>query len=79
MKDQIIEWIKIKGIGYNEIVTPIKIGSQVEFDSIEWVKSSNQIILHKFVEDFDYEFDWEAIPNTWQVIIYHQLITPTMN
>jgi hypothetical protein len=80
MKKSLIEWIKVKGVGYTEIVIPMVVEEDVQFDSIEWIPESNQVILHKFVGDeWDYEIDWDELPKSWQLEIFKQLITPFMN
>lgn len=79
MKQNIIEWIKIKGIGYSEIIITILI-DDIQFDSIEWDEVEDQIIIHKFMNDeFDYEINWDDLPNSWQILIYYQLIPPLLN
>lgn len=80
MKKNIIEWIKIKGMGYTEIVITIFVEDDVQFDSIEWDEETESLILHKFVgEEFDYEIVWDDLPNNWKLMIYHQLIPPLLN
>jgi hypothetical protein len=80
MKKKVVNWIKIKGMGYNEIIIDISI-EDIQFNSIELVEDEDgdQLILHKFIDDYDYEIDWNDLPKSWQKIIYYYLIPPLLN
>jgi hypothetical protein len=56
-KSQVISIIKYLSIDLNEVVFPIKL-EDMEFDSIEWIRP-NKIILHKFRDDLDFEWDFD--------------------
>lgn len=56
-KSEIIPLIKYLSVDLDEIVFPIKL-EDIEFDSIEWVRP-NRIVLHKFKDDLDFEWDFD--------------------
>jgi hypothetical protein len=66
-------------MGYSEIVIDIIIDNDITFNSIELEEEGDQLILHKFLDEFDYEINWDDLPQSWQVIIYFQLIPPLLN
>lgn len=72
MKKKVKELIRILGIGLNELVIEIKIGDVV-FGSIEYIEESEQIILHKFEDELDYEFDFEDLDEEQQILVYKHL------
>jgi hypothetical protein len=73
MNEKIIEIIRIVGIGTTEILVELKTDSGI-FDSIEWNKKKNKLILHVFLEDdMDISFDFESLPEEDQKQIWTQL------
>lgn len=56
-KSEIIPLIKYLSVDLDEIVFPIKL-EDIEFDSIEWVRP-NRVVLHKFKDDLDFEWDFD--------------------
>lgn len=74
MKDKIISLIILLGIDCNEILLDIRLRDDLIFNSIEWQKKSNQIILHKFINDNDYEFNFDELPNSMKNMIYIELL-----
>lgn len=69
MKNKVKDLIKILGIGLSEIVIDLEL-SEVVFNSIEWDEESDRVILHKFEDDLDYEFDFEDLTEQNQLEIY---------
>jgi len=69
MKKKVKDLIKILGIGLNELVIDINL-DEVTFNSIEWDEENNKIILHKFEDDLDYEFDFEELTDDQQMMVY---------
>jgi len=60
-KIEIISIIVQLGIDETELIFDIKL-KKIIFNSIEWVKKSNQVILHKFIDDNDYEYNFDELP-----------------
>ena len=69
MKKKVKDLIRILGIGLNELVIDINL-DEVTFNSIEWDEENNKIILHKFEDDLDYEFDFEELTDDQQMMVY---------
>ena len=61
IKSEIISIIVQLGIDETELIFDIKL-KKIIFNSIEWVKKSNQVILHKFIDDNDYEYNFDELP-----------------
>jgi hypothetical protein len=61
MKKEIIDIIRILGIGMSEIIIDMKIGDTI-FNSIEYVEP-DILILHTFDDEFDIETNWDSITN----------------
>jgi hypothetical protein len=61
-KKKLVSVVKYLGITFDEVMVDI-ILDEVVFDSIEWRRKSNQIILHKFIDELDYEFNYDELPN----------------
>ncbi len=71
-KLEIIPLIKYLSVDLDEIVFPIKLEG-IEFDSIEWVRP-NRVILHKFKQDLDFEWDFDEFDlNTKREIFIYLL------
>lgn len=74
MKDKIISLIILLGIDCNEIVLDLKLSKDLIFNSIEWRRSINQLILHKFIDDDDYEYNFDELPNIMKNMVYIELL-----
>ena len=73
-KSEIIPLIKYLSVDLDEIVFPIKL-EDIEFDSIEWVRP-NRVVLHKFKDDLDFEWDFDEFDkNTKREIFLYLLRT----
>ncbi len=59
-KKSLISIIKFLGIDLNEVVIDIPL-EEITFNSIEWVKAENKVILHKMVDDLDMEYDFDDL------------------
>jgi len=68
-KKKLISIVKYLGITFDEVVVDI-ILDEVSFNSIEWRRNGNQIILHKFIDEFDYEFNYDEMPKKIKKEIY---------
>ena len=77
-KSNLVSLIKYLGITIDEVVIDI-ILDDVIFNSIEWRRKSNQIILHKFVDDLDYEFNYDELPKKLKDQIYLFLLREFLN
>lgn len=78
MKKKMISVIKILGIVSDEVVIDMPIYDTV-FNSIEWRRKGNQIILHKFIEDLDYEFNFDELPDDIKEELYLFLLKIALN
>lgn len=72
MKNKVKNLIRILGVGLNELVIDIKI-DDITFDTIEWNSESNLILLHHFVEDLDFEYDFDELEEEQQLIVFKHL------
>ncbi len=72
MKEDIINAIKILGIGLNELILEIDLGFFV-VHSIEY-REPDEIILHSFSNYSDYEMNFDDLDLNFQKYI-HKLIT----
>lgn len=78
-RKKLISLIKMLSIVTNEIVFDFSIGD-LDFNSIEWDKENNKIILHKFEDDdIDIEFDYDDLPERWRKELYFFLIRNFLN
>jgi hypothetical protein len=77
-KNKLISIIKYLGITLDEVVVDIVL-DEVIFDSIEWRRRGNQIILHKFIGELDYEFNYDELPNRLKNGIYLFLLRRFLN
>lgn len=68
MVNKIIQIIKILGIGVNELIIDIELDS-ITINSIEWIQSSNKVVVHIFDEDYDIEMDFDDLSDENQLII----------
>jgi len=72
MVNKIIQIIKILGIGVNELIIDIELDS-ITINSIEWIQSSNKVVVHIFDEDYDIEMDFDDLSDENQLIILKTL------
>ena len=77
-KKNLVSLIKYLGITIDEVVVDI-ILDDVIFNSIEWRRKGNQVILHKFIEDMDYEFNYDELPKKLKSQIYLFLLREFLN
>jgi hypothetical protein len=68
-KKNLVSVVKYLGITFDEVVVDI-ILDEVVFDSIEWRRKGNQVILHKFKGQLDFEFNYDELPNKLKKEIY---------
>ena len=79
MKKKLISLIKIMAIDLDEAVIDIIVDDMV-FNSIEWRRKGNQVILHKFPNDeLDLEFNWDELPKKTKKEIYLFLLRFCLN
>ena len=78
LNGKLVSLIKYLGITFDEVVVDI-IVDEVVFNSIEWRKKGNQVILHKFIDKFDYEFNYDELPNRLKKEIYLFLLRHFLN
>ena len=72
MKEDVINVVRILGIGLDEILVEIDLGFYV-VHTIEW-RQPNDIILHSFKDGLDYEMNFDSLSLTHQKIV-HRLLT----
>lgn len=73
IKSEVISIIVQLGIDETELIFDIKL-KKIIFNSIEWVKKSNQVILHKFIDDNDYEYNFDELPKEIKKEIHNILM-----
>ena len=73
-KKEVISIIKILAITLDEAVINMKIDDEYSFETIEWRKSENKIILHQTKFNVDYEYDYELLDENIQDIVYYNLV-----
>ena len=79
MKKKLISIVKLLGITFDEVILDISL-EDISFDSIEWRREEKKIILHKFVDDeFDYEFNYDDLPNKIKKDVYLFFTTNFLN
>lgn len=72
LKKDLISIIVQLGINETELVLDLNL-SKVTFNSIEWRKPQ-QIILHKFKGDNDYEYNFDELPKSIKKEIHNKLM-----
>lgn len=77
-KEKLISLVKYLGITFDEVLVDITI-EDVIFNSIEWRREDNQIILHKFINDLDYEFNYDEMSKGLKKKIYLFLLREFLN
>ena len=79
MKHEIINMIKILGIGMSELIMDFDLDSII-FNSIEWDNTDNKVYLHIFEEDeFDITYDFDDLDIDAQMEIYITLASILYN
>ena len=79
MKKKLISLIKILGITQDEVIIDIDV-LETTFNTIEWRRKGNQVILHKFLEgDIEIEFNYDELPKKMKKEIYLFLLRETLN
>jgi hypothetical protein len=79
VKKKLISLIKILGITQDEVILDIDI-LETTFNTIEWRRKGNQVILHKFLEgDIEIEFNYDELPKKMKKEIYLFLLRETLN
>jgi len=79
MKKKLIPLIKILGITQDEVIIDIDI-LETTFNTIEWRRKGNQVILHKFLEgDIEIEFNYDELSRKLKKEIYLFLLRETLN
>ena len=67
------------GITHDEVVIDITI-DDLKFNTIEWRRKGNQVILHKFIDnDLEIEFNYDELPKKIKKEIYLFLLRETLN
>jgi hypothetical protein len=74
IKKKIISLIVLFTIDCDELILDIKLKEDLTFNSIQWIKKSNQIILHKFINEYDYEYNFDELPNKMKKKIFNELL-----
>ena len=62
IKKRVIPLIVLLTINCDELIFDIKLKEDLTFNSIEWLRETNQIILHKFIDEYDYEYNFDELP-----------------
>lgn len=78
MKKDIISLIKLLSITLDEAIIDIIVEDDI-FNSIEWRRTTNEVILHQFKGNLDYEYNYEDLSNKTQRLIYLFLLRFTLN
>jgi hypothetical protein len=79
VKKKLISLIKILGITQDEVIIDIDI-LETTFNTIEWRRKGNQVILHKFLEgDIEIEFNYDELSRKLKKEIYLFLLRETLN
>ncbi len=77
-REKMISLIKYLAIIADEIVFDMKI-NDLEFNSIEWRKKDDLIILHKFIDEFDFEINYDELSDSLKDEIYLFLVRRFLN
>jgi hypothetical protein len=78
MKNELITLIRVLGITSDEVFINIIIGD-VKFESIEWRRKGNQVILHKFIDTNDLEFNYDELSKILKREVYLFLLREVLN
>lgn len=71
MKEELINIIRILGIGCSEIVLDIDL-SNFTINSIELIEPDT-LVVHRFIDDLDYELFWDDLTYSDRRTIYQVL------
>ena len=74
IKKRVIPLIFLLTINCDELIFDIKLKEDLTFNSIEWLRETNQIILHKFIDEYDYEYNFDELPKKMKKGIFTQLM-----
>ena len=72
IKKKIITIIKKVGVDLFELVIQMPV-SFIVFDSIEYIESTNKLMLHYWEEDFDMSYDFDELEDEDKLKIYEIL------
>jgi len=78
MKNELITLIRILGITSDEVFIDINT-NDVKFQSIEWRRKGNQVILHKFIDKNDLEFNYDELHQNLKKEVYLFLLREVLN
>ena len=78
IKKKIIAVIKYLAVDLDEVTIDIHVDG-ITFNSIEWRRIGNRVILHKFMRSVDYEFDLRDMDKDTQKEIYLILLRSFFN
>lgn len=73
-KEKLIPIIKYLGIIEDEVMVEFDFGGKIVFNSIEWRKEKNTIILHKIEDEYDFEYNYDDMSPELQKDIYYALL-----
>lgn len=78
-KKKIIPVIKWLSIDLDEVIVDIFVSNGLMFNTIEWRRSDNSVILHYINDDLDFEFNFEDMYESVQKEIYMFLLRNYLN
>ena len=78
-KKKIIPVIKWLSIDLDEVVVDIFVSNGLMFNTIEWRRKENSVILHYLNDDLDFEFNFEELDEKIQKEIYMFLLRNYLN
>jgi hypothetical protein len=78
-KKNIIPIIKWLAIDLYEVVIDIYLSDEFFFHTIEWRKNTNSVILHKIINNIDYEYDFDDLDLSTQKDIYYFMARSFLN
>ena len=78
-KIHLISIIKWLGVDLNEIAIDLTLSNGLVFDTAEWRKKNNQVIFHHFLDDLDYEFDFDEFETSLQEEIWKFFVVKYLN
>lgn len=71
MKKELISLVKILGLGLTELVIDIDL-DYITINSIEY-RDPDEIWIHHFDNNLDYEIEFEEIPDNYQKRIFNEI------
>lgn len=78
-KKKIIPVIKWLSIDLDEVIVDIFVSNGLMFNTIEWRRKENSVILHYLNDDLDFEFNFEELDEKIQKEIYMFLLRNYLN